>query len=104
MRGISRFLLEPTSAQVIPLRILLDDQSNLFCPAPAFDLLLSSDRVPDVVKYLGMDQSIHPVTTGKTGQRLVPMLPNTSEEVVSHADIKDSANGVGKNINVIAAS
>jgi len=75
------------------------DKPNLLLSPPTLDLLLSTDRVVDILKALEPHKAITSVGCGKPGDSTFSMLFHSTLEVVSYSAIQDvgsASNNVDK--------
>ena len=95
--------LVPLHTQITPSRIHRNNHLNLLNPKQSLDLLLSIDRLEDVIEALVVNQPVDLVTLAKL--RAVPLLvlPHTTMEVASHSNVKP-LRAVCQNVNAVTAA
>jgi hypothetical protein len=85
---IVAFDVEPSSAQIVPMRIVLFDQRDLLAPNPALELLFTCNRSTHVSGRFEMHQPRYVVPARETADQVVFMLVNASHEVTRHTDVQ----------------
>lgn len=83
-------LRSPLLREIFPPWILRFDQSNLFRSCPALQLLLSSNRLVDIVKALVINQSVATILACEPFDLPALMLQGAPVNAVGHADVKCS--------------
>jgi hypothetical protein len=86
--GVCRLASVPPGAQVLPVTIYRLDQGNLPHACPAFDLLFSADRGPDITEGLVIHQAADVVACGESFLQFVPVLQHPSFEIVCHPRVQ----------------
>jgi hypothetical protein len=102
-QGLTHFPLflgiQKTVRKVIPQSILAFNQpDSLFAP-PGFDLLLSSDGVPNIAEYFQMHESKNSVPLRKSRNQPLSMLDQPTLDIACHAGVEISR-PAGQNVNV----
>jgi hypothetical protein len=81
----------PLSAQICPVRIFRQNEFQLFCPTPAFDLDLSHSCADDVCEWLTPDQHVELVSRGEAIRiEFVLMLEYAIRQFAGEANIQPS--------------
>src|SRR4051794_1005261 len=100
MTCISRGLTEDLLPQISPRRIQRSHQVVLLLPPPAFDLLLTIDRIGGPIERLVVDEPIAPVAVNETLRVGVRVKPKPGLQTVRHAGVKNSPAAIGHHIYV----
>src|SRR5688572_8964782 len=101
-RAVRTPSVEPAGGEISPAWVVPLDQLDFLRPAPAFQLLLSRDRTPNVGRIL-VEHELRDVVPGREPvHALVPMFPGTPDQVVRHADV-EAPRVAGKDVNGVEA-
>jgi hypothetical protein len=104
--GLSRpstSLLRDNLEEIIPIRILRDNQSDLPRPRPMFDIVLALDGISDIVESLKVNESLQSVPFRKALDKSGSMFEHAPDEIVCHANIQNAIRTTGQNVNVTTA-
>jgi hypothetical protein len=76
--------------QISPVRIRRADQVDFPVASPLLQLLFTRDRALHVVAALEPDESMQSILARKAGDRVIPMLPYTPDEIRRDTDIQSA--------------
>jgi hypothetical protein len=85
--------------KIIPVWIVLLDKLNLPRAIPFLETLFTKDCLLDVIKLLEVHQ---PMNSCEALNEPLPMLINSSDEIVGDTDVKRAANPARQDVNPIA--
>ena len=89
-------------AEIAPFRVSPDNQFILLFPPPFLDFLFARDCSIHVGRLLEVDELVHIVLFRETFDGFGLVLVDTTNKVVSHADVHDLVVPVGEEIDKIA--
>src|SRR5262245_38273795 len=76
------------SVEILPIPIVLFDQSDFPSSRPGLDRLFALDRIDHPVEFFIPDESLHPIATRKTSRDPFPMLPDPPRQVARHSRVE----------------
>src|SRR5437764_3910454 len=76
--------------QIIPIRIIEQDQPHLPGASVMFDVLLALPCVANVLVALEVHQALQPVLFGETLDKTLAVLPGSSRKIVCDPDVEDA--------------
>ena len=84
-------LRAPCLGQILPSWIPRLNQSDFFRPDPAFQLLLASDGLMDIVEVFVIDQPVTMILARKPFDLATFVLKRPAVDAIRHADVKRSS-------------
>src|SRR3974390_1513610 len=90
--GLSRpsTFLKNRIVQIIPFRIVLQDQSDFPFSRPVLQIAFTLDRGSNVVIALEINQALDRILLCESRDEAVSMFVDASHEIVRHSDVKDT--------------
>src|SRR5882724_2927701 len=95
-----RHVRSPLLCQVLPFGVDRRNQRNLLRPNPAFQLLLTTHRFPNVVKTFLVDETIAMILVRKSFEFPTFVFCYAAVDVIGHSDVQ-GAGGAADNVNPI---
>jgi hypothetical protein len=67
-----------------------------------FDVVLSLDRLPDIVEAFKIDQSFQSMALCETINEPGSMFKHPTDKIICHSNVKSSVGSIGQNVDVAA--
>ena len=91
---------QQTLVEIVPLRVDGLNQLDLPLPLPVFDLLFAPDGLFDRCAGIKPDQRVHAVLLGEAFDQIIPVLIDTSHEIVCDAHIQGAISLARHDVNI----
>ncbi len=95
------WVLLPIIAEVEPAWIRLFNERNFPTTAPAFELLLTCDRITHIAKMLNPHNAVQVIALRKTFPCSESMLVQTAAKIVCDSDVQRRAMFVSQNVHPV---
>jgi hypothetical protein len=88
--------------EIVPIWIVLLDELDLPRAIPFLQSLLAENCLLDVIKLLKVHESVNSILLREAPNERLPMLINSSHQIVRNTDVKRAANPACQDIDPIA--
>jgi hypothetical protein len=88
--------------QIVPIGILLLNQSDISGPIPLLQPRFALDRFFEVIELFELHEPRNLVFLRKALCQLQPMLADAADEVIGHTNVKRPSDSAGKDVDVEA--
>jgi hypothetical protein len=88
--------------EIVPVWIVLFDKLDLPGAFPVFQSLFAEDRLLDVIELFEVNQPMNPIPLRESINEPLPMLIDSSDQIVGDADVKRAADLAGQDIDPVA--
>ena len=97
----ARVSTEQVFVQIAPMRIGLLDQAELPQAFPLLELLLTADRVTDVMERFVEDQPVHAMPPREARAQRGPVATDPLHQVAGDADVERTVALAAHNVDVV---